>query len=78
MSAPAAPGAQAPAWSDTAIGELLDVARCPVCAAGIIADQRCPRCGADFEGRVGQDLWLASRAAVEALRARQAVLDRVP
>ncbi|MFK4806936.1 hypothetical protein ACI3KX_13845 [Microbacterium sp. ZW CA_36] len=44
------------AWSDTAIAELLDVVRCPVCAGGIVAEQRCPACGADFAGAVGRDL----------------------
>ena len=66
------------AWSDTAIAELLDVVRCPVCAAGIVDAQRCPTCGADFSGTVGSDLWLASRNAADALRARQALLERVP
>ncbi|WP_349425928.1 hypothetical protein [Microbacterium sp. LWS13-1.2] len=66
------------AWSDTAIAELLDVVRCPVCAAGIVAEQRCPACGADFAGAVGRDLWLASRNAADALRARQALLAQVP
>ncbi|MFK4835416.1 SCO7613 C-terminal domain-containing membrane protein [Microbacterium sp. ZW T2_14] len=66
------------AWSDTAIAELLDVVRCPVCAAGIVDAQRCPACGADFSGTVGSDLWLASRNAADALRARQALLEKVP
>ena len=66
------------AWSDTAIAELLDVVRCPVCAAGIVAERRCPACGADFAGAIGRDLWIASRNAADALRIRQAVLARVP
>ncbi|MBD3941349.1 hypothetical protein IF188_06505 [Microbacterium sp. NEAU-LLC] len=69
---------RSPAWNDKAIAELLDVVRCPVCAAGIVSERRCPTCGADFAGAVGRDLWLASQRAVDALRARQAVLDRVP
>ena len=68
-------GRRSPAWSDTAIAELLDVVRCPVCAAGIVADRRCPTCGADFSGSVGHDLWQASRRAADALRARQAMLE---
>lgn len=66
------------AWSDTAIAELLDVVRCPVCAAGIVAERRCPACGADFAGAIGRDLWIASRNAADALRVRQAVLAQVP
>jgi hypothetical protein len=77
MSATAA-AAQMPAWTATAIAELLDVVRCPVCAGGIVAERQCPACGADFDGAVGRDLWAASRNAADALRARQAVLDRVP
>ncbi len=69
---------RSPAWNDKAIAELLDVVRCPVCAGGIVSEQRCPACGADFVGSIGRDLWLASQRAVEALQARQAVLDRVP
>ena len=72
------PPHRSPAWSATAIAELLDVVRCPVCAAGIVSERRCPACGADFSGPVGHDLWQASRRAADALRARQAVLDRVP
>lgn len=69
---------RSPAWNDKAIAELLDVVRCPVCAGGIVSERRCPTCGADFAGPIGRDLWLASQRAVEALKARQAVLDRVP
>lgn len=69
---------RAPAWSETAIAQLLDVVRCPVCSGGIVADRRCPACGADFSGRIGRDLWEASQAAAEALRARQSLLARVP
>jgi len=68
----------APAWSSTAIAELLDVVRCPVCGSGIVAERRCPACGADFAGAVGRDLWTASQNAVDALRTRQLILDRVP
>ncbi|MFB7891610.1 SCO7613 C-terminal domain-containing membrane protein [Microbacterium sp. NPDC056044] len=74
-----AAGAPAPpAWSSTAIAELLDVVRCPVCGSGIVAERRCPACGADFRGAIGRDLWAASQDAVDALRVRQALLERVP
>ncbi|KAF2420074.1 hypothetical protein [Microbacterium sp. B35-30] len=78
MSAATASARRTHAWSDTAIAELLDVARCPVCATGVVDDQRCPACGADFAGTIGRDLWLASRRAADALRARQALLAQVP
>ncbi|MFC8682179.1 SCO7613 C-terminal domain-containing membrane protein [Microbacterium ureisolvens] len=78
MSAIASAARRAPAWSTTAIAELLDVERCPVCARGVVAERRCPACGADFAGAIGQDLWIASQRAVDALRARQQLLERVP
>lgn len=78
MSAATASARRTHPWSDAAIAELLDVVRCPVCAAGTVADQRCPACGADFAGTIGRDLWLASRNAADALRARQALLAQVP
>ena len=78
MTAATASGRTAPAWSSTAIAELLDVVRCPVCGSGIVAERRCPACGADFRGAIGRDLWAASQAAVDALTARQLVLERVP
>lgn len=67
-----------PPWSATAIVRLLDTVCCPVCESGDIAAQRCPACGADFDGAVGGELWQASQVAADALRARQSVLDRVP
>ncbi|KJL43791.1 SCO7613 C-terminal domain-containing membrane protein [Microbacterium trichothecenolyticum] len=78
MTAATASGRATPAWSSTAIAELLDVVRCPVCGSGVVAERRCPACGADFRGAIGRDLWAASQDAVDALRVRQAVLDRVP
>ncbi|WP_203581848.1 SCO7613 C-terminal domain-containing membrane protein [Microbacterium hibisci] len=78
MSTVAAAGWSAPAWNDAAIAELLDVARCPVCTRGIVAERRCPVCGADFTGAIGHDLWVASQRAVDALRARQTLLEQVP
>ncbi|MFF2488899.1 SCO7613 C-terminal domain-containing membrane protein [Microbacterium sp. NPDC058062] len=78
MTAATAGRRVAPAWSSTAIAELLDVVRCPVCGAGIVAERRCPACGADFRGAIGRDLWAASQDAVDALKARQLVLERVP
>ncbi|WP_194409689.1 SCO7613 C-terminal domain-containing membrane protein [Microbacterium cremeum] len=71
-------GRRAPAWSETAIAELLDVVRCPACRRATVTDRRCPACGADFSGRIGHDLWQASQAAADALRARQSLLARVP
>lgn len=78
MTAATASGRATPAWSSTAIAELLDVVRCPVCGSGIVAERRCPACGADFRGAIGRDLWTASQDAVHALKARQLALERVP
>lgn len=65
-------------WSDVAIRNLLERASCPVCAADELFDHQCRNCGADFSGTVKNELWAASEAAAEALKARREVLDRVP
>lgn len=67
----------APAWSDATVARLLDRAACPVCGYPLGA-VRCARCGADYSGGIGAELWTASQAAAAALQARQAVLERVP
>ncbi|SIT84199.1 SCO7613 C-terminal domain-containing membrane protein [Microbacterium sp. RU33B] len=67
-----------PLWSEVAIRRLLDTTTCPLCGRGQVLSERCRQCGADFAGGVGAELWDASQSAVTALRARQAVLDRVP
>lgn len=66
------------AWSDRAIDELTLSPGCPRCGKKAIAAAWCRACGADFRGTVGRELWEASVTAASALRARQAVLDRVP
>lgn len=67
-----------PLWSEVAIRRLLDTTTCPLCGRGDVISERCRQCGADFAGGIGAELWDASQSAVTALRARQAVLDRVP
>ncbi|MCP2635338.1 hypothetical protein K0817_002000 [Microbacterium sp. HD4P20] len=66
-----------PRWSADALARLADAVRCPVCERGVVDGQRCRTCGADFR-EIGAELWDASQAAADALRARQSVLDRVP
>ncbi|WP_439593693.1 hypothetical protein [Microbacterium sp.] len=64
-------------WSDAAIARLNDRLHCPWCEQ-TLAGPRCTRCGADYSiDGIGAQLWDASQAAVAALEARQAVLDRV-
>lgn len=65
-------------WSDIAVARLLDDASCPSCGVDALQNRRCRNCGADLSGRIGLELWSASRDAATALRARQAVLERVP
>jgi hypothetical protein len=65
-------------WSDDAIRHLQDGVNCPRCGVDGLADHRCLNCGADLRGEIAERLWAASVAAVEALQARQAVLDAVP
>ncbi|CAN5368422.1 hypothetical protein BH11ACT3_BH11ACT3_10120 [soil metagenome] len=66
------------AWSDTAEERLLDHVVCPRCESEKIVDFHCSNCGADLSGPVAAELWQASMDAAVALRARQAILDRVP
>ncbi|MDN3496204.1 hypothetical protein QL996_09715 [Planococcus sp. APC 4015] len=68
---------RASSWSDTAIAHLEDSLSCPRCAHAL-HDRHCARCGADYSGPVGGELWEASRRAADALRERRQVLDRVP
>lgn len=65
-------------WSDDAIRHLLDATTCPSCGIDALQDRRCLNCGADLRGEIAAQLWAASSTAVEALRARQQVLDAVP
>lgn len=64
-------------WNDTALARLEDVLSCPLCARRLDG-QQCDWCGADFRGDIGAELWDASVAAADALRARDRILERVP
>ncbi|MDP3950555.1 SCO7613 C-terminal domain-containing membrane protein [Microbacterium sp.] len=65
-------------WGERVARHLLGNTTCPVCAFERLADGCCPRCGADLRGAYGVELWEASASAAAALRAREAVLSRVP
>ncbi|MCS3842855.1 SCO7613 C-terminal domain-containing membrane protein [Microbacterium sp. AK031] len=65
-------------WGESVARHLLGNTTCPVCAFERLADGCCPRCDADLRGAYGIELWEASEAAAAALRAREAVLNRVP
>ncbi len=65
-------------WSDDAIRHLLDATTCPRCGVDALQERHCLNCGADLRGTIADELWSASNAAVQALQARQQVLDRVP
>lgn len=65
-------------WSDDAIRRLLDADTCPRCDVDALHERRCLNCGADLRGEIAEQLWTASVAAADALRARQNVLDLVP
>ena len=64
-------------WSESVAQRLLDGRVCPVCAFAL-TDGCCPSCGADLRGALGAELWEASTSAAAALRAREALLNRVP
>ena len=65
-------------WSDSAVRILTNWAVCPRCDWSPLDDGWCPNCGADLTSPEALELAAASRAAVQALEARQAVLDRLP
>lgn len=75
MSTPAPITSQ---WSDIAVARLLDDASCPACGVNALQNGHCRNCSVDLNGSIGFELWNASREAATALRARQAVLERVP
>lgn len=68
---------QSPTWGESVARHLLDTARCPVCH-GALEGGCCTRCGSDLRGPIGNEVWAASVAVAEAVRARDGVLDRVP
>ena len=74
-----APSTPAPSttWGESVARHLLDGATCPVCQGALDAGC-CARCGSDLRGPIGADVWRASLAAAVAMRARDAVLSRVP
>lgn len=64
-------------WGEAVARHLLDQATCPICQ-GDLAEGWCPTCGSDLRGPVGSELWRASLTAAGAMRARDAVLQRIP
>ena len=65
-------------WSDAAVRNLTNWAVCPRCDWTPLDGGWCPRCDADLNSPEALELAGASRAAVQALEARQAILDRLP
>ena len=64
-------------WGESIARRLLDDASCPVCQ-WTLSDGRCARCGSDLRGPVAVEVWNASVAAANALRARDELLRRLP
>jgi len=65
-------------WSDAAVRNLSNWAQCPRCDRGTLEAGWCPNCGADLTSPIAVELATASRVAVEALEARQALLEQLP
>ncbi|MGW8483268.1 SCO7613 C-terminal domain-containing membrane protein [Microbacterium sp. NPDC055903] len=65
-------------WTEDVARRLLDVEICPACSAARLHEGRCPACGADLSGDEGIGVWRASEEAARMLRARDALLQRVP
>lgn len=64
-------------WGESVAAQLLDSSRCPVCQ-GPLEGGCCTRCGSDLRGPIGVSVWDVSLAAASALRAREALLRKVP
>lgn len=64
-------------WGESVARHLLDGAICPSCQWPLDSES-CTRCGADFRGQAGADLWKASITAAIAMRAREEMLSRLP
>jgi hypothetical protein len=65
-------------WSDAAVRQLTNWAVCPRCEWSPLEGGWCPRCEADLTSPEALALVEASRAAADALEARQLALDRLP
>ena len=64
-------------WSTATVDYLLRWTACPRCNAAL-DDTVCRRCGADLGGDLARELAAVSHTAADAVRARQAVIDRLP
>ncbi len=67
----------ATSWGESVAAQLLDSSRCPVCQ-GMLESGCCVRCGSDLRGPIGVSVWDVSLAAASALRAREALLRKIP
>ncbi len=65
-------------WTENAAHYVANRDSCPRCDSTLAGPGRCPNCGADLGGPVASELWRASVAAADALRARQTLIDRLP
>lgn len=65
-------------WTEDTARHVLDASLCPRCGSDALVRYECRECGADLSGPIAGELWQASLAAAEVLRARQAIIDRVP
>lgn len=68
---------QVSTWGESVARQLLDDASCPVCQ-WMLSDGCCARCGSDLRGPIAIEVWNASVAAANALRARDELLRRLP
>lgn len=65
-------------WTENAARYITSTTSCPRCDASLAGPGLCGTCGADLTSPVATELWQASLAAAEALRQRQALIDKLP
>lgn len=65
-------------WTISAVARITDFTICPRCGSKALVVGVCSSCLADLRGPVAVELATATTAAVEALEARAALIDRLP
>ncbi|MFD1713978.1 SCO7613 C-terminal domain-containing membrane protein [Amnibacterium flavum] len=72
------PGQASAEWSEQTARHVTDMHRCPRCGATLQGAPSCSVCHAVLDGAEGAAVWQASVAVADALRARAALIAKLP